>query len=154
MIRTLGQRHRDEESGLQTQRQAVRMQFTRVYVTREWVAGLPRSIDVTDPSERQQIQDEAIRHGNECRAVWNIARTDIDSDEVRSAMARLDQDVEAALGQVAKGNFAPDLDLLRQSLDALTAAAKHRLSTDLGPRPARLTGLRRSGEARGRHEPR
>lgn len=74
--------------------------------------------------------------------VWDIARKDIDSDEIRSAMAGLDQEVTTVLGQVAEGEFAPDLNRLQRCLDDLTAAAKHRLTTRLGPRTSPLTHLR------------
>ncbi|MER6031935.1 hypothetical protein [Streptomyces sp. NPDC001851] len=99
------------------------------------MAGLPRSSSTPcSPERRRQIQDEAVRRGDECHTVWDIARTDIDSDEVGEAMAGLDQELAAVLGQVAKGDFAPDLTALQRRLDELTAAAKHRLTTRLGPR--------------------
>ncbi|KOV74100.1 hypothetical protein ADL02_38160 [Streptomyces sp. NRRL WC-3723] len=118
-------------------------QFTRVCATRDWVAGLPQSVCASDSTEhRRRIQEEAVRHSNECHMVWDIAQKDIDSDEVRSAMAGLDQEVTTVLGQVAEGEFAPDLNRLQRSLDDLTAAAKHRLTTRLSPRTSPLTHLR------------
>jgi hypothetical protein len=99
------------------------------------VAGLPQLINASDsPEHRRQIQQEALRHSDECHTTWDIAQNDIDSDEVRSAMADLDQEVVTVLGQVAKGDLAPDLNLLQQTLNDLAAAAHHRLTTDLRPR--------------------
>ncbi|GGV11268.1 hypothetical protein GCM10010260_57400 [Streptomyces filipinensis] len=135
-IRTLRQRHRDEESGLQAQRQAVHQQFVQVCAARDWVAGLSQVISASDfPGHRQQLQDEAMLRQTACHATWEMAQADIDSDEVRSATARLDLEVATVLGQVAKGDFAPDLNPLAQRLDELTAAAKHRLSAS--PRSSR-----------------
>ncbi|MGW3209395.1 hypothetical protein [Streptomyces sp. NPDC001135] len=126
------ERRRDQETGLQAQRQAVRKQFKRAYAAKDWVARLPQSINVSDsPERRQEIQDEAIRRSTDCHTTWDISHMGIDSDEVRQAMARLDQQVVAVLGQVAQGDFSPDLNLLRQSLKELTAAAERRLTTDL-----------------------
>ncbi|MGW2099864.1 hypothetical protein [Streptomyces olivaceoviridis] len=155
VVRTLGQRRRDERSGLQAQRQAVHQQFRQVCAARDWVAGLPRSISASDsPEHRQRTRAEAVRLRDECRTVWDSARADVDSGEVRSAMAGLEREVATVLGQVAKGNLAPDMNRLQQRLDELTAAAKHRLTTRLGARPSELTRLRRGGEADGHHEPR
>lgn len=147
-VRVLGRRHRDEESGLRAQRLAVRHHALRVCEARDWVAGLPRSIDEPpSPEGRKRVEDEAIRHSDECRATWETVRRDVDSYEVRSAMAKLDQEVVAVLGQVAKGNLSPDLNPLVRSFDELAAAAKHRLTTDLDPRSARL--MRAFTERRG-----
>ncbi|KUN88542.1 hypothetical protein AQJ66_06790 [Streptomyces bungoensis] len=138
-VRSLGQRHRDEVSGLQAQRQAVHHHARRVYEAREWVAGLPQSVDGPhSPEGRQALQAEAIRRSDECHATWETVQRDIDSDEVRAAMATLDEEVVSVLRQVAKGNFSPDLDPLVASFDELAAAAKHRLTTDLSPRPAKV----------------
>lgn len=152
-VRALGQRHRDEESGLQAQRQAVRHHARRVHEARDWVAGLPRSIDGPRSPEGRRIRDEAIRHSDECRSTWETVRGDIDSDEVRSAMARLDQEVVAVLGQVAKGDLSPDLDPLVRSFDELAAAAKHRLTADIDPRSARLMEALRERRHQGRTPP-
>ncbi|MFE9448467.1 hypothetical protein [Streptomyces sp. NPDC006739] len=102
---------------------------------RDWVAGLaPSGGTPGSPERRRQIQDEAVRRDHECHTLCDTARTDIDSGEVGSAMACLDQEVATVLGQVAKGDFAPDLTALQRRLDELAAAAKHRLTIRLGPR--------------------
>ncbi|POX58548.1 hypothetical protein C3492_37350 [Streptomyces sp. Ru62] len=152
VVRTLGQRHRDEQSGLQAQRQAVHRQFRHVCAARDWVAGLPQAVSASDsPEHRHQVKAEAVRRSDECHAVWDVTQVDIDSGEVRSAMAGLDREVATVLGKVAKGDFAPDMNRLQRRLDELTAAAKHRLTTRLGARPHELTRLRRGGAA-GRHQ--
>lgn len=153
-VRTLGQRHRDERSGLSAQRHAVRKQFEQVCAARDWVAGLPQSPGAPEsPEHRQRTRAEALRQGDACRTAWDIAQADIDSGEVRAAMAALDQEVATVLGQVAKGDFSPDLNQLQQRLDALAAAAKHRLTTRLGARSFELARLRRGGGPGGHREP-
>ncbi|MGW4596577.1 hypothetical protein ACWEOA_14905 [Streptomyces sp. NPDC004457] len=155
VVRTLGQRHRDEQSGLLAQRQAVHKQFRQVCAARDWVAGLPETTGAADsPGNRHRIRAEALRHGEECHAVWDTAQADVDSDEVRAAMTALDREVAAVLGRVAKGDPSADLSGLQQRLDELAAAAKHRLTTRLGERSYQLTRLRRGDEAGGHHEPR
>ncbi|WP_225826953.1 hypothetical protein [Streptomyces naphthomycinicus] len=152
LVKALGQRHRDEESGLLAQRQAVHQQFERVCAARDWMAGLPGPAGVPGAPEcRQRIQDEAVRRSVECHASWTAARKDVDSDEVRSAMAGLDREITAVLGRVAQGDLAPDLAPLRQRLDGVTAAARHRLTTRLPPRSSPVTRLLGSGEGGGRH---
>ncbi|MES9522368.1 hypothetical protein [Streptomyces capoamus] len=153
-VRTLGQRRRDEQSGLQAQRQAVQRQFGHVRAARDWVAGLAAPTGAGDtPEDRHRIREEAARRYDDCRGVWNSARPDIDSDEVRTAMARLDRAAAAVLDQVAQGDFAPDLNRLQQRLDELVDAARHRLTIRLHARSGELTRFRGGGEAHGRTSP-
>jgi hypothetical protein len=123
---------RAKESGLQSQQEAARKQLQCAYSAKTWLSNLPSSANASAAPERQgEIKDEAMRRMNKCHEVWDFEHIKVDSEDVKSVMWRLDEQLSAVLREVVGGNPSPKLSALNESLKALKDTANRRLDARL-----------------------